>query len=698
MGASLSANDRPGFGARVTAVRAPRGAAASSWEERLTTLQVLVGAFFVISFVAFAIWARFTVPYRDDWDWLLWVLKRPLTVGRFFEPHNEHVIVLVRLLLVVQYWVEGSRSHVIFVASLAAQLGTGWITLCEIRRRWPGTATMRYAAGVSAVILFFSFQLQSFVFMAASVFPLVQFFATAAIASALAATEDARMRPGWVIAAAVCCVAASCTTTSGIVVPIVTAMVLWCRRARWSVIAGFVLLALGTAVAYIALAGLPWEHAVADAAGPAAPTPRLGAMLVYFLTFFASGAAYANVAAATVLGTVLLAAGIVAIVVTLAERNTDRRLEVFAVGVMLFAIASVVMATPARAQFGALQAAQSRYATCSLAYWAGLFLWATSRFGDSLAARLRRIVLAATLALSVIAIVPHVAIAMVWNAKADNIAAATLALQAGVADDEWVTTLHPIPAVVYKADRALRQAGDTRFAGPIGRPVQGTSGVPACSGSVSMARAAAARDWRLAGAVDSPAVRGVVADAAGTIRGVAARAPLVAVPSPSEPDVVRVVWQSWRRPDPQRARWMGFVRSDGPSPYTLYLLDPNAKPLCRTAVEVSEPVHVWLDRPDGRVAEEAAGAGWAFQCGGGIERLTVLIDGVEQAPQRIERAQPRPDVAAAFAALCEVGASGFQFSLDTHRLTSGRHEIKARATGLGGQTAESNPHVIEVAR
>ncbi|MEO7273263.1 MAG: hypothetical protein ABIX28_25065, partial [Vicinamibacterales bacterium] len=130
--------------------------------------------------MAFAIWARFTVPYRDDWDWLVWVLQRPLTLRRFFEPHNEHVVVLERVLLVVQYSLEGVGSHVIFAAGLLAQLGTGWITLRQIRVRWADSSPFCYVTGVTAAILFFSFQLQSFVFMAATLFPLVQFFATAA--------------------------------------------------------------------------------------------------------------------------------------------------------------------------------------------------------------------------------------------------------------------------------------------------------------------------------------------------------------------------------------------------------------------------------------------------------------------------------------------------------------------------------------
>ena len=675
----------------------PRGAAASSWDDRLASLQLVVGAIFVVSFVGFAIWARFTVPYRDDWDWLLWVLKRPLTLRRFFEPHNEHVIVLVRVLLVAQYWLEGARSHLIFYTCLLAQFGTGWICLREIRRRWSDGPALRYAAGVSAAILFFSFQLQSFVFMAASVFPLVQFFATAAIFGALTASATSPARAGSILLTAGSCALAVITTTSGLVVPLLVALVFWCRRAPWRMVTGFGLMSIGAAVAYLALAGVPWHTAPLN--GPAGAGPGAGVMIAYFLTFFASGMAYANVTAATATGAVLLALGAVAILVTIHQRDAAARLELFAAALMLFAIASVAMATPSRAQFGALQAAQSRYATCSLAYWAGLFLWVVSRFWDRVGAAQRRLALGLTLAISLLALVPHVAIAMVWKAKADNIAAAILPLEAGVADDEWVTTLHPMPAVVYEAERARRAAGDPRSAGTaLGRGVELPPGLQDCSAALTLSRVGARRDWRLTGTVAVPGARAVIADALGVARGLARVAPLVDVPSPSEPEVVRAVWRSWRSGDRQPPLWLGFVPSTAAPPYTFVLLDESEQPICRSGLTVAEPVHIWLDQPEGVVGADAAGAGWAFQCDGTIERLTVVIDGVEQDPQRVERPRPRPDVAASFSAMCDVGAAGFGFSLDTRRLPSGRHELKARAVGRGGRTADSNPRVIEVTR
>jgi hypothetical protein len=365
---------------------------------------------------------------------------------------------------------------------------------------------------------------------------------------------------------------------------------------------------------------------------------------------------------------------------------------------MLFAIASVAMATPARAQFGALQAAQSRYATCSLAYWAGLFVWIISRYGDRTGPRLRQLVGTVTLTATALAFLPHVAIALVWKAKSDNLAAALLPLEAGIRDDEWVTTLHPLTSVVYDADRALSEAGTPYLLPSMGTRLDGVSSLPACSGSLAMSRIGPGRDWRVSGPLDTESRRGYIADASGVLRGVAAPAPLVDTPSPAEPDVVRVVWQSWRTPTERADRWMGFAAANGPRPYALYPLSADGRATCRTELDVSEPVHIWLDQPDGPVGADPPGTGWAFQCDGAIDRLTLVIDGVEQTPQRVDRDRPRPDVAASFAALCEVGAAGFGFRLDTRSLPAGRHEIKARAVGRGGRTADSNPRVIEVTR
>ena len=286
---------------------------------------------------------------------------------------------------------------------------------------------MRYAAGVSAVILFFSFQLQSFVFMAASVFPLVQFFATAAIFSALAATEDARMRPGWVIASGreLRCglvhddqwPGRADRDGAGVLVP----------ACPWSTIAD--LRSPGQwRGPRIPRAGRPAVAPRSGAAsGPTAPAPRLAAMLVYFLTFFASGAAYASVAAATVLGTLLLAAGTVAILITLADRTAARPAGHLRCRGDALRDRQRGHGDARRARSSAPSRRPS-HATPPVRWLTGRDCSCGPSAASGIAGRSgpRRLASATTLAISVLALVPHVAIAMVWKAKADNIAAAIL--------------------------------------------------------------------------------------------------------------------------------------------------------------------------------------------------------------------------------------------------------------------------------
>ena len=107
-------------------------------------------------------------------------------------------------------------------------------------------------------------------------------------------------------------------------------------------------------------------------------------MIAFFFTIFPSALAYGSLKAAVALGAVLFALECFALVDLARRREAAPRLEVFAVCVMLFATASAAMATPARAQFGAIQAAQSRYASYAMACNAGLLLWSLSRVCSSL--------------------------------------------------------------------------------------------------------------------------------------------------------------------------------------------------------------------------------------------------------------------------------------------------------------------------
>jgi len=669
----------------------PRGA-------KIAIAQLVTGLLFLASFLFFAVRARFPIPYRDDWDWFGWLLTRPLTIRTLFEPHNEHMIPLPRLLVALQYRLEGTGTHLIFVLAIAAQLALAWMFVREIGQRWPkDRVTRHFALGAVAVCLFFTHQLQSVVFMAAVLFPLVQTFAVMAIAYALSATE---LRARHTFAAAgVAAACAGLTTTNGLIAPIIVALLIWVRRGSRRAALSFALAGAAGLAAYVLLVGRPWVHAPAPA-GTAWSVPPLGEMGAFFLSFFASAVAYGSVTAAVVLGSVLFALGCLAILSVLLGRESTPRIEIFAAAVMLFATASAVMATPGRAQFGAVQAAQSRYASYAMAYDAALFVWCLSRIMTTEWWRQRRsAVMLPTVAVSLMLLVAHIFIGRVWIAKAENIAFVRYALASGVNDDEWIATLHPVTSVVYDTADRLRAQGDRGFTDPrLGQPWPEASRLPACSGSISLQDLGGRVGWRAAGTLATPAATGVIVDRTLVVRGFAAPAPLVDTPNPIHAqEVVDVVWRSLGREAPAAPPWLGFAQKGDGGPYVFYGLASGDVPMCQTTVAtVPEPIRIYLDTPTGDVRDKASGGGWAFQCEGTVERLRVFVDDVERLVT-IVRGVARPDVRKAFANRCEIAeGSGFSFQLETRELPAGPHRVKVAADDSVGRTVESNTTEIVV--
>jgi hypothetical protein len=680
-------------------VRSPH---STSRDARIALAQLAIGLAFFLSFVLFAIRARFPVPYRDDWDWLAWLLTRPLTFRTIFEPHNEHMIPLPRLLAALQFWLEGSGSHLVFAVALASQFVLGWLFLREIARRWPGDRTARsFAIGATAVCLFFSHQLQSFVFMAAILFPLVQIFAVAAVAGALNGTEPGAKRTFWLVVTALAAACAALTTTNGLVTPLILALVLWVRRGSRTEVAAWAATGLAGLGAYVLLVGRPWLHALPPA-GSNWTIPSPGEMLAFFFTFFPSALAYGSLKAAVALGAALFALECFSLVDLARRREAAPRIEVFAVCVMLFATASAAMAAPARAQFGALQAAQSRYASYAMTCNAGLLLWSLSRvYSSGWWSRWRTTATLVTVVATAAIFIGHLFIGQVWIAKADNIAFVKHALLAQVDDDAWIATLHPLTPIVYGTAERLRARGDGLVVDPrIGKPWPESPALEACNGTLALDSLGPNVGWRSTGALAANATSGLIVDSGGVVRGFAGPAPLVEEPNPTEPQVVDVVLHSLGRPAPERAPWLGFAQRGAGGPYTFYALAEGERPICRAALaERPQRVQIYLDAPKGEVSDTAAGGGWAFQCEGAVERLRVFVDGVEKAAVGVERGIARPDVRAAFSRQCDVAnGSGFAFLLDTKELPAGLHHVKIAADDSVGRTVESNTTEIVVRR
>jgi hypothetical protein len=674
-------------------------ASASSRTASIARFQLALGLAFLVSFVFFCIWARFPVLYRDDWEWLGWMLAQPLTLRTIFTPHNEHLIPLPRLLVALQYRLAGADTRLMFAVALASQLAVGWLFWREIRRRWPGDREMTaFVFGTVAVCLFFSHQLQSIVFMAAVLFPMVEAFAVASIVAALNASE----RGGhsmWLVAAGFAAAGAALTTTNGLAASFLAALILWTRGASRFRIAVFAAAGLMSIGAYVVLVGRPWEHGPVPG-GITWTIPSAGSMIAFFLTFFASAVAYGSLATAAIVGAALFAFGCFAVWSVAVRRSSAPRIEHFAVGVMLFTMLSALMATPGRAQFGALQAAQSRYASYAFPYIAAALVWLVSRVSSSpWWSRRQASVQLSTAIASCALFLGHAFIGTVWKAKADNMALVGLALAADVDDDEWIATVHPWTWVVYETADELRRVNKPYLKDPlIGTRMAAPPAITRCDGAIELESLGLRVGWRAAGVLATPAESAAIVDRSGVRVGLARRAPLVDHPNPVQPEVVSDVWDAIRRRRMPAERWLGFSgRGDG-APYTLYAFDRDGQVACQMPVaKQREPIQMFLDAPRGNVAETAAGAGWAFQCGDTVDRIAVVVDGVEQQAVKVQLGVPRPDVRTAFAKYCDVGdRTGFEFVLDTRRLSAGRHQIKATAVNSHGLSAQSLNNEIVV--
>ena len=110
----------------------------------------------------------------------------------------------------------------------------------------------------------------------------------------------------------------------------------------------------------------------------------------------------------------------------------------------------------------------------------------------------------------------NVLVGTVWKAKADNIAAAGLAVAIGVDDDEWIATLHPITPVVYEGSRHLREAHDpVAYDEAVGRSVANGALAACASGAATLAPIPKNPGWRVAGTLPDEAAGALLATARG---------------------------------------------------------------------------------------------------------------------------------------------------------------------------------------
>jgi hypothetical protein len=287
------------------------------------------------------LWIR--VPFADAWVFykqLPWSDGWP-TSAHLFAFHNEHWIVLPRLILFADLWLARGSGALAIVATQAIQVAHA-LLWCWAFRRWSGWQGSKLLAAYALVwaVLFHPGQLENFIAPFQVQIPLVAMFISAAMVS----FADGRWR------ISVGCAWLGCASFgSGVLIlPVLVVLAFWQSRkeARWLALA-----ALPPIVGYAVFG--------TRTGGPLQPFEALR----YALTLMGNVDWILGPRAVVLVALALMGVTVVSL------RRTAGPLAVSLAGLSAVVLTSCVLTASGRAHLGWFQATSSRYQTMTLLLW-----------------------------------------------------------------------------------------------------------------------------------------------------------------------------------------------------------------------------------------------------------------------------------------------------------------------------------------
>lgn len=302
------------------------------------------------------LWIR--VPFADAWVFykqLPWSDGWP-TPEHLFAFHNEHWIVLPRLILFADLWLARGTGALAIVATQAIQLAHA-LLWCWAFRRWSGWQGSKLVSAYALVcaVLFHPGQLENFIAPFQVQIPLAALFTSAA----MVAFADGR----WRIAAGLAWLGCASFGSGLLILPVLALLAFWQRRreARWLAVA-----ALPPIVGYAVFG--------TRTAGPFQPLDALR----YLFTLLGNVDWILGPRAVVVVALALIGVTVVSL------RRTAGPLAVSLAGLSAVVLTSCVLTASGRAHLGWFQATSSRYQTMTLLLWlaaGGLAALGPARWG-----------------------------------------------------------------------------------------------------------------------------------------------------------------------------------------------------------------------------------------------------------------------------------------------------------------------------
>lgn len=646
------------------------------------------GLFFGITFVHFSLRARFTVPYADDWSLLS--SRRQELITALFQPHNEHIMTVPRLLVWADFWIWGWPGYASYAAALLSHAAVIAVFLGVSRSSGYTPLENRLLIGWVLVTTCTTYALQGAVFPAAVNFPLVLGFGAVAMAL-VSCSPFTTSSTWWALAALPPALLAMFSVSNGLAVPIVLAGLSICLRRPRVVTAAFIgLVVLGAGTRYL-LAGVP----------PSAFAGSFTAVAAFALSVLAGPLGSLSPRLAASVGAVIAVCGVLA-GWRLLRSSSKTPIEALVAGSFAFAGVSAAMTAIGRAQFDPSVAAESRYWELASIAWACL-PYLLIRPG-SMAGRVVPTVAVVMPTLALVALPAQVFVGRVWATKADHLRIAGLTLTTEVRDDEWIWTLHPLGDTAIGPALPLLRDRDVAFLRfpERGETVPGEA-APSCEGEPVRAFESSATDGlRIQAWIDQHGRAIRIVDRESRARGLAWPAPPVSDPRATANDLV------WAQVDilagrvSPKGHWLGLSARGAGEPYTAQLLGEAGQVICMASVTCcSAPPAAGTRRElvirgsvaggylDG--ADCSAVAGWAWDPRRPHSPIDVRISASNGNERVVSADVPRDDLAAAGIG---GGAHGFHLPTESLRLESGEWQVSVVVAATGVELFGSPKTVI----
>ena len=548
--------------------------AAPRWLGPAATINLALGIGYAAIFTFYAIRAHFSVPYVDDWSWLASLQVNPFTKGLWL-PHNEHIIVIPRLLVWLDFWIWGWPGYATLIAALLSHLTIAGVLIAACRER--GRVERRLVSGGVLFLTFLTYELQGAVFPSSVLFPLVAAFAILAVwslakcagkADSRSVSRSANLSLVWSVMAMLC-------LTNGLIVPFVLAgLSLLLRLPRRHAVA-FLVVGFAGLFARYAIGRIPSTILMASPA----------AQIRFGLAMLAGPIATLSPRLAVAVGGCF---GLLSVAVLWRfARDRDRKPSaVLVAGNIGFVLASVAMAAAGRANFDLSVAAESRYTELVAMGWASLLLEVVPTAMLYVWSAKSLAVLMPALALAMLPL--QIFVGRVWAAKADHLGVASLVLTVGVDDRDWLWRIHPWGrAYIDPALPQLRERGVKFLSFPELGTIVAASGSnsAACEGDIeAIDPGPVSSGLRVQGHLRERAPTLRIVDSERRVQGLAKPAPVVRHGRANANDFV------WAEIDVLRGRlstegdWLGFTAKGSGPPYIAQLVEESGRLVCEIPV------------------------------------------------------------------------------------------------------------------